>query len=290
MASVGFGGYTFEIPQDVNLRFGRAEPNLTEQAGVDGAFLHDVARPRVLTGNLRVDFALYSLTRAGMQELRDGIAALENLPLSILTHTPTGGAERFCYAIVRNVDIPEDQAGNSDLIQSGSISWAVPDPRWRRHAQSAALWRLDGSRTIGETGLRIGTGVADEAVQEASLASGTGELTLTLNNAGNADTPLDFVLQNDGSSALAGLVVTRQGARTHDRVKPGQSIPADGQLHVSGERDTLDLDGQSLLASATARYRPGLLGLEPGDNVLTVARPASGPALTVWLRWEHSWR
>lgn len=129
-------GNTYTFPtnpgdQDFKTNFGELVARASRMPGASGGYdEYGVGRAPSAVGMVQHSFFLTSDTRSGMQALRDAVYKMADWGVGLLVQSMSDGTERFCYARVNNINMPEKRHMHSELHQQVQISWQVSDPYW----------------------------------------------------------------------------------------------------------------------------------------------------------------
>lgn len=174
--SYAFPGATLHASSDT---FASLAPQTTPLPGLSGGFdFYGVGPAPAVVGQIQLSFTLVALTRSEMTAKRDAVRAMARWGVQRLWKQPTDpdDPERFCFARVASISMPEQHGGQTDLHQPVTVTFQAADPRWYSKEN---LWYLDGSLTLD--GGRTVQGAAAVEVEDGDI--------ITVTNAGTAPTP-----------------------------------------------------------------------------------------------------
>jgi hypothetical protein len=264
--------HTALFQQDITIDFGnlvRTSQRMVMTSG--GVDRYGVSKAPHEVGTLMLKSTLKSLTRNGMEALRDNLRAIEGYGLVPLVYQPTDTSEdaRFCYARVTSVAMPQSQ--HTDLHQPATITWEVPNPIWHT---SGTMGDLLGISFVLGTSLLGGNPVTINA-------SGT-STDGTVTNAGNAAALALITLTTSASQTCQNPTIQRlvNGAVV-DEVSYTAMIGNNETLIIDAQRKTVTLNGVNSFNGNFDFFHPSWMRILPGINTIRVVFANSGDAATV---------
>jgi hypothetical protein len=277
---VGANFYNFAhaafFQQDITPDFGNlvrtAQRMVMTSGGVDR---YGVSKAPHEVGTVTLKGTLKSLTRNGMETLRDNLRAIIGYGLVPLVYQPTDTSEepRFCFARVTSVAMPQSQ--HTDLHQPVTITWEVPNPIWHTSGTIGDLLGISfmlGSSILGGTPLTIN-------------ASGT-STEATVTNNGNAPTLALVTLTTDGAQTCEDATIQRITiGQTVDEVSYAGVLGNNKTLVINAQSKIVTLDGVNSFDANFDFLHPSWLRLMPGVNTIRVLFANGGDAATVKIAY-----
>lgn len=278
--------YTFpeELIQNSDPRFRDAVPRVTRLPGVHGGFDHlgDGIAPMEI-GNVRVSFYLATDDLGEMDALRDALTALLDWGKDLLWMQPDDRdeAERFCWARLNNIQMPQQEAKFTDVHQTVTLSFQVSDPHWYVPRMEGPLWGTvdwgDGSKWGGDAALQT--------------VSGTSTSLTAASNDGNAIAlPRVTFYVAAGQTLVNPRIQRLKNALVVDEIGYEGTLVAGDILEINCREASLLLNKQDAYADRSDFLHPDWLRLEPGSNSLRVLTDSASSAGKVAVRWYDTYR
>lgn len=274
----GIGSKVYTFPgheQKFSTNFAEVVPSIKRLPGMDGGFdLYGLGRAPAAVGRVQLSLTLVSATRSGMDTLRDAIKVMRGWGVQPLYMQPTNPAavERWCFARVLDIAMPEERGRHSDLWQKVQITWQVSDPAWLTPGNSNALWSEFnwGSGTWGG-----GTGTTI-----------TGSGTITLTNNGNLPTPVDLTLRPTTGNAATDPIIRRVvgGVAVEELTWTGRLTDAD-TLNIRASSQSVYLNGVDAYDSRFSALTTDWLRVEPGSNAIQIRLTNPTDVISASLRY-----
>lgn len=278
----GSGSQTYTFPntiQTLSTNFGDTVPRIVKLPGQSGGLNEyggDII-PREV-GRITVSFTLTTRERESMTALRDAVMAMLGWGEKRLFMRPTDPdlSERFCYASVNNINMPEQPAKHTDLWQPVTIVFQSPDPIWQTLGNEAPRW---GEFSWG--GGALWGGGAGEAV------SGV-QTDLTISQTGSAVvTPRFRIVCGVGQTCEDPTIQRIVDGQVVDEVSYVGTLVEDDELEINCRALSVKLNGNDAYSSAFDFAHPAWFRLAPGSNSIRITFANSGDAATVYiLRYE----
>jgi hypothetical protein len=224
-------------------------------------------------GTVTLQLTLKSSTRNGMETLRDSLRAITRYGLVPLVYQPTNPSEtdRFCYARITSISMPQSPSQHTDLHQQVTINWEAPDPIWHTTDHIGDLLGVNfllGTSVLGGTPATIN-------------ASGT-STDATITNDGNAPVLAQITVTTGASQTCQNPTIRRiVGGSTVDEVSYTATLGNSKVLIIDGIAKTVTLDGVNSFNGNFDFTHPAWMRLMPGDNTIRVVFANSGDAATV---------
>lgn len=263
---VSFGTYEFDnrlTQLDVN--FANTVPRTMRLPGLEGGFdeYGDSPAPSEI-GKVTARFRFNATSGTAMQALRDAVRGLAALGRGTLVIQPSGGtaayAERWTWARINSVQVPEKMAAISDAVQDISVDWQVAESRW--YSDNAAS----------------GT---------AAACSGTAT-NFSRTNGGNA-VALPVITVIAGGTALNTLVIKRlDGATVRDRISYSGTVAIGGTLVIDCRALSVYKNGAEAYSAQFEADHPAWMRMQPGSNDFRVELE-SGKGANVQMDWDDTW-
>lgn len=268
-------------PKSLSTNFGNTVPRTTRLPDMDGGFdSYGTRRAPVEIGKVRFDFTMTADNRAAMDAKRAAVMAMADWGRVRLFRMVDGSdTEQWCDARINSIQMNEDRAGHSDLWQSVSINWQVPDPAW--YAQGTEAWAWGdgtqwGNKPWGGAGIPIAA---------AGLST-----THTETVAGNASTwPRILVTPGTGNSCTNPTVERLVDDVVVDSVSYTGTLSDSQTLKVDTRALAVTVGGVDAFADFDY-LRGGWFELPAGANVIRIRFANVGDVAGVRLRYFERWR
>lgn len=279
------GLYTFPDAriQSFNGRFGGVVTHTNRLPGTDGAYdQHGNAAAPLEVGSVRVTWGIYDDSGEDLDAQRDEILAMAAWGKGMLYAQPTitGAAERFCFARVTNISIPERPSEATEIIQTVTIDFQVTDPRWYVNRFVLVRWGLGatwggGDVWGGSASAQACTGVSTDLATETSNGQAVTYPKITI------AVPAGQSAENVTIKRIVGVSVADQ-------------VRITGTLNA-GDVAVIDCAAASVTINAADAYSrleyltPGWMAIQPGDNRLVVEMDNAGDACTVKISYDDAY-
>ncbi len=281
---IRFGSYPFRNVEKATTSFGGVRASTTKLPGMHGAYdEYGMGEAPSETGNVRVSFYLTARHMAEMTALRDAVLLLKSWGVKKLYVQPydLNQAERFCWARVNDIQMPEDASKGTETLQPVTINFQVADAAWYGIGTEAWSW---GDGTLWGSGAKWGGAATPRACSGLST-------TWTETPGGNAATPPRIsVVVGVGQSASDVRVQRVVRGVVLDEVRYNALLAAGDRLTINCRDYSVTLNGANTYNNLFSFEHPAWLRLEPGDNEIRVLMANSGDACTVYLRYYEVWR
>jgi hypothetical protein len=289
MLRFGWGNnvYTFPNPQyDYRDNFGNVVPRTVKLPGVAGGFdeYGDDPAPGEI-GSISFTFYLEALARSEMTAKRDAVRKMLSWGKSLLYMQPSDPAlaERFCFARLNNVDIPENREKHTDLFQRVALTFQSGDPYWLSiGTENSAFWG-DQVSYYGDNVTTWGGATTPTAISGLST-------TVNVTRSGSAIVQPRLLFRCASGQTITNPIVQR----LINNVVVDQ-VSWTGTL---GSYEVLDIDCRGMAVRSTqlnaynnlAVITPWWLRLYPGvTNTLKVLLANSGDACSLRVAYYEGW-
>ncbi len=281
---IRFGSYQFKNVEKATTSFGGVRAATTKLPGMHGAYdEYGMGEAPSDTGNVRVQFYLAARRMAEMTALRDAVTLLKAWGVTKLYMQPYDLtlAERFCWARVNDIQMPEDASKATERLQPVTINFQVADACWYTIGTEAWNW---GDGTLWGSGAKWG----GSAVPNACSGQST---TWTETPGGSAATaPRISIVVGAGESASDVRVQRLIRGVVVDEVRYNATLVAGDRLTINCRDYSVALNNANAYDNNFSFEHPSWMRLEPGDNDVRVLMANSGDACTVYLRYYEVWR
>lgn len=258
----GGDAYTFPNMQTFNPAFANAVNATSRVVGASGGvdYYGGEDAPDSIA-SLRATFYLQSDTEAGMQALRDEVAALKTLGAQKLYWQPQGSLEqRWCYAKVDRVGMNQAWR-DTEFWQLVTINFHVAEPRWYHDQESQAI-NASGTSTDG-----------------------------TITNAGNTPALARVVMAPGVGDSCENPAVRRiVSAVTVDEMQYIGTLTNGDTLILDAEEKSAELNSASVFGDIDVQNWPHWFWLLPGSNTVRVIFSNPGDAAAVTVYWKDTFR
>jgi hypothetical protein len=274
----GIGSRVYTFPgheQKLSTNFAEIVPSVKRLPGMDGGYdAYGLSRAPAAVGKVQLSFTLVSATRTGMDTLRDALKIMRGwgvLPLYLQPTNPAS-AERWCWARVIDISMPEDRGRHSDLWQKVQITWQVSDPAWLTAGNSNALWG-DFNWGSGTWGGGSGTTI-------------TGSGTITLTNNGNLPTPVDIAIRPTSGNVATDPIIRRiVGGAAVDQLSWTGTLTAADTLNIRASSQSVYLNAVDAYDSRFSALTTDWLLAEPGSNTIQIILTNPTDVVSASLRY-----
>ena len=175
--------YSFNYVQTYSDNFKAATPRVDRLMGVSGGLSQYGRNPAPgEVGKVTLSFMLKAYDRSEMTAKRDAVNAMRWWGEQLLWLQPTNyptEVQRFCRAVVNDIQMPEEPARHTDLHQRVTMNFQVADPRWL--SWPGSLWYWDDG-TLWDAQNWVEPRYSSTSINASS--------TISLTNNGNTPTPL----------------------------------------------------------------------------------------------------
>lgn len=272
----GTGNQSYVFPntiQSVSDNFKDIVTRIVKLPGVDGGFdEYGSDRAARETGRITVSFMLIARDPEEMTALRDEVNKMAGFGVKRLFMRPTdpNAAERFCYARLNNINIPEQPAQRTNLWQPVTCIFQAGDPTWVTLGNEAPRW---GEFSWGGGALwGGGAGTAVAGVQT----------DLTISHPGTAVVPARIVIECGASESCQNPTVQRiVDGQVVDEVSYTGTLVATDSLEINARALSVKKNGANAYTSAFDFTHPAWFRIEPGDNAVRVLFANAGDEATV---------
>lgn len=275
--------YTFpDYQDDYRDTFNDLVPRTTRLPGADGGYdeYGEEPAPKAI-GQVSVSFTLVANSRSQMTAKRDAVKAMDQWGVGRLYVQPSDPNlnERFAFARVNNINMPEKRDRHTDLHQPVTINYQVSDPYWYELGTEAWSWG-DGT-TWGSR--KWGGGAP-------SYACNGFETPVTLSVGGNAITlPRISLSVGAGKSVTNPRIERLENGVVRDYVQyPGTLFGGD-TLEINARASTVLLNDVAAYTSAFSYFDVDWFRLKPGDNDIRVKFGSATDEGTMIFRWYTLW-
>jgi hypothetical protein len=236
-------------------------PRTVRLPGMDGGYdlLGDDAPP-VEIGRVTWRYRLLADTRPQMEALRDTVKAMVRSGRQQLVMETSGGTQRWTYAKINNVGMPDSVVRRSERVQDVTLDFQVPHPRWFSTAASSPV---------------------------VQACSGT-NTTYTITTGGTAIAKATITV-DPGATLTSGVIVQRLvSSVVIDEVDFNASLVASDLLVVDARALSVKKNGADAYGNTFSTKTPGWFRLVPGDNTIKVILVGAETA-SVSIAWDDTW-
>jgi hypothetical protein len=262
--ALSFGGVTIPNVTRVFSNFGDSRTLILPiSGGVGGGFdQFGIGEAPTEIGRVEVDFLL-SAAEASMQASIDAINALPRFGRSVLFFQPQGSlGQRFCYARVASIYIPEDAKDGMVWIKC-RVTFAVSEPRWYRNATVSPAQACTGVLT---------------------------EWTVTYSNGNARAIPVSITIVPPAGKTITDPILRRRlDGVLMDEVSYSGTIPALTTLGIYVQSMRVTVGGVDAY-SAFDFLHPDWFRLSPGANTLQLIADNAGDEATVTVNYRETYR
>lgn len=284
--TITFGTYTFpNYLADWEDNFSELETRAMRLPGLDGGFNNDGDEPSpTQIGRVTLALTIISDTRAGMDALRDAASALASSGVQKLTHDPLEptAANRWCFAKIKEINMPEKLDEHTDLWQRVKIEFLVADPHW--YVTNKWPWEIGDGSIIGSGGLTIGSGAASIVAAGASTSS-----TITQNGNTYA-VPMVSILPGAGNTCENPKVQRLVDGAVVDEIAYTGVLGATDEIYVDGRTQLATLNADSLFGDDFSFMHPDFMRLAPGVNTIRILMKNAGDDATIRMWFNDTFR
>lgn len=260
---ISFGTYTFpDKGFSLVSNFGDAVPRTVRLPGIDGGFdLLGDDPPPIEIGRITWRYRLLADSPAHMEALRDSVRAMLRYGRAQLVMETSAGQQRYTYAKLHNVQMPDAVTAPSDRVQDVTCDFQVITPRWYADSPDSP---------------------------QAEACSGT-STTFTVTNAGNAIALPAFSIDPSTAISSAGVTIQRLvDAAVVDEVEFAAALLATDVLTIDAAALTVRKNGTDAYGNTFSASHPAWMRLLPGVNNLKVIL-SGGESAAVTITWDDTW-
>jgi tail protein len=231
-------------------------------------------------GEVRVSFWLKDIASPLLMEAEmQAVNAMTEYGIAPLYRELDDGTRQYCMARLSNAPETYTYRNFPEKRMQITLTFAVPDPFWRKEDTSGAIWgkAVWGSFTWG--------GASYTSVNASGKSTST-----TITNNGNASIPVRIEVETSSIQTCQYPTIQRiKSGAVVEQVRWYDTVAASKKLHFDTARHRVTLQGVAsydALTSLTADW----LTLEPGSDSLKILFENSTDAATVKIHYQESYR
>lgn len=233
-------------------------------------------------GDISIQIRLVANTRDEMTALRDQVKEMASWGMQRLFMQPSDPnlGERWCDAVINNIDMPEKRHEHTDLWQEVSINFHVPFPFWHEIGTENWSWgdgTLWGSKDWGGSATpKACSGLETEfAVDVAGSATTNPRITIACGAGQTASNP-------QIERIVGGVVV--------DRIAIPETLVTGDSYEINCRAKSFKKNGVDAYTSAVYFNHYDLMQLPVGTQTIRVKFDNPTDAASVTMRWFTLWR